>query len=75
MDFCAERLSVGEWVHIFPEGKINMEHKYLRLKWGVGRLVADSAVSPLVLPYWHVGMDDIWPNKAPDYPRTGKEGK
>lgn len=46
MDFCTARLRVGDWVHIFPEGKVNAEQEHLRLKWGVGRLVYDSYRAP-----------------------------
>ena len=66
-------LDDGGWVHIYPEGKIiENEDEVVRLKWGIGRLVADSAQVPLVLPMWHVGMDDLVPNTRPYRPYFGK---
>lgn len=68
MDFCVERLRLGEWVHIFPEGRVNVEKEHIRFKWGVGRLVAESAAGgpePLVLPVWHEGLDRLMPNVEP----------
>lgn len=55
MEFCVHELQAGKWVHIFPEGKINLEQKAMRFKWGVGRLIADTPVTPLVLLIHHVG--------------------
>lgn len=72
MDFLIERLKEGQWVHIFPEGKVNMSMEHMRLKWGVGRLVYDSPVCPIVLPFYHIGMDKILPNRTPYIPRVGK---
>ncbi|XP_050668300.1 tafazzin isoform X4 [Leptidea sinapis] len=68
MDFCVERLCCGEWVHIFPEGRVNVDKEHIRFKWGVGRLVQDTAArgrAPLVLPVWHEGMDRVLPNEEP----------
>lgn len=61
IEFCIERLKLGEWVHIFPEGRVNVEQEELRYKWGVGRLVARAhdCAAPLVLPVWHEGMDQV----------------
>ena len=42
-------------MHIFPEGKVNAEQKPMRFKWGVGRLVSEARVTPIVLPMWHCG--------------------
>ncbi|CAH0764666.1 unnamed protein product [Diatraea saccharalis] len=65
IDFCIERLSAGEWVHIFPEGRVNVEKEHIRFKWGVGRIVADAPCMPLVLPIWHEGFDKVLPNQEP----------
>ena len=58
-------LNRGAWLHLFPEAKINDTKTFIRLKWGVGRLVADSDETPIVLPFYHYGMDEILPNKTP----------
>uniref|UniRef100_A0A2A4IUG7 Tafazzin family protein n=1 Tax=Heliothis virescens TaxID=7102 RepID=A0A2A4IUG7_HELVI len=65
MDFCVERLARGEWVHIFPEGRVNVNKEHIRFKWGVGRLVADCPAPPLIVPVWHEGLDAVLPNQEP----------
>lgn len=73
VDLCIDKLGKGEWVHVFPEGKVNMTKEPLRLKWGVGRMVYESPVVPIVIPIWHIGMDDVLPNEPPYYLRFGKK--
>jgi monolysocardiolipin acyltransferase len=57
MNQMLDELNRGDWLHIYPEGKINMTKEWLRLKWGVARLVADAHVTPVVLPAWHFGIN------------------
>eukprot|EP00095_Tigriopus_kingsejongensis_P001080 maker-scaffold1123_size61443-snap-gene-0.27 protein:Tk01080 transcript:maker-scaffold1123_size61443-snap-gene-0.27-mRNA-1 annotation:"hypothetical protein DAPPUDRAFT_306508" len=70
MNFCVERLNEGRWIHLYPEGKVNVTKDIdLRLKWGVGRLISDCQELPIVIPIYHYGMDDILPNSKPYIPR------
>uniref|UniRef100_A0A0A9WNY8 Tafazzin family protein n=1 Tax=Lygus hesperus TaxID=30085 RepID=A0A0A9WNY8_LYGHE len=73
INFCVDKLHNGEWVHVFPEGKVNMNKEFIRLKWGVGRMIYDSPVTPIVVPIWHIGMEEILPNEPPYILKTGKK--
>ncbi|XP_026842436.1 tafazzin homolog [Drosophila persimilis] len=65
INLCIEKCAAGQWVHVFPEGKVNMEKQEIRLKWGVGRIIYESPKMPVILPMWHEGMDDVLPNVEP----------
>jgi len=76
MDF-ARVLAAGRWGHIFPEGRViqtgtlgrdpitkrsrKEEKEKGRLKWGVGKLVAHSPVTPVLVPFYHLGMASVLP--------------
>ncbi|XP_014271664.1 tafazzin [Halyomorpha halys] len=72
VNFCIEKLKDGDWLHIFPEGRVNMNQEFIRFKWGIGRIIYELPVTPIVIPIWHIGMEDILPNKRPYYFRVGK---
>ncbi|XP_014678258.1 PREDICTED: tafazzin-like [Priapulus caudatus] len=73
VDFMLEKLNEGRWAHMFPEGKVNLTKEVMRLKWGVGRLISECKVSPIVIPIWITGMDDVLPNKSPYIPKYFKK--
>lgn len=55
MDDAVARLSApgpDNWVHIFPEARVfqSPDGSLRRFKWGVGRLVADPEITPIVVP-------------------------
>lgn len=78
LDF-ARHMAFGEWIHIFPEAGI-WQHADGRLggrddpgwrgklKWGVGKLIAHAPSTPVIYPFFHMGMENILPQD----PRTRK---
>ncbi|XP_017053863.1 tafazzin isoform X1 [Drosophila ficusphila] len=73
INLCIEKAALGHWIHVFPEGKVNMEKEEIRLKWGVGRIIYESPKIPIILPMWHEGMDDLLPNVEPYVIQRGKK--
>eukprot|EP01133_Synstelium_polycarpum_P001016 gene1016-1156_t len=59
-----DRMAEGQWIHLFPEGKVNQSKQLLYFKWGVGRLIAESKVSPIILPIYHKGLEQAMPLNA-----------
>ena len=61
-DFLVDRLKLGEWVHIFPEGGRSREKDHrlqLPLKVGIGKLIFEA--NPVLMPFYHYGMQDVLP--------------
>jgi len=58
------RLAAGQWVHLFPEGYVNLTRstRLRRFKWGISRLVLEAPHTPLVVPIWLMGMDQVMPH-------------
>lgn len=36
-------------------------------------MIYESPVIPIVIPVWHIGMEEVLPNYPPYYLRTGKD--
>ncbi|GLC35250.1 hypothetical protein PLESTB_000585300 [Pleodorina starrii] len=62
----AAALASGQWVHVFPEGRINYDGRLGPLRWGAGKLVCEARSlaggrDPTVLPFYHSNMGSVLP--------------
>ena len=68
----ARYAAFGQWIHVFPEagiwqhvdGKLggrNNPNWKGKLKWGIGKLIAHSPETPVIIPFHHMGMELIMP--------------
>ena len=58
------RLSAGDWVHVFPEGKISKTQKLGSMKWGTAKILCEGdpgSSEPIVLPFYHKGLEKVMP--------------
>jgi monolysocardiolipin acyltransferase len=61
MNDSIKKLNQGDWIHIFPEGKVSKNGELMRFKWGIARLVVEAQESPLIIPIRVSGVDKIKP--------------
>ncbi|KIM67796.1 hypothetical protein SCLCIDRAFT_106811 [Scleroderma citrinum Foug A] len=84
VDTAVDKLNQGHWVHLFSEGAVRQPASYpqtngithlTRFKWGVGRIVMDADVLPLIIPIWLTGFDKLMPEGRPSpykyFPKLG----
>ncbi|KDR83457.1 hypothetical protein GALMADRAFT_109958 [Galerina marginata CBS 339.88] len=71
VDTAIQKLNEGRWVHLYSESKVNQPDTYFRdkqgvahlprLKWGVGRILMEVNTTPVVIPMWISGFDQLMP--------------
>ncbi|KAH9482947.1 Tafazzin [Psilocybe cubensis] len=75
VDTAIQKLNEGQWVHLYGEGKVNQPKDYRRdklgrvciqrFKWGVGRILMETEIPPIVIPMWITGFDQLMPEGRP----------
>lgn len=51
----------NEQLHTFPEGKVYQEDAPIRrLKWGTASLIVRAPVTPIILPIFHRGFEQVF---------------
>ncbi|KYR00452.1 tafazzin family protein [Tieghemostelium lacteum] len=77
MDETLDKMLNNQWIHIFPEGKVNQSDKLLYFKWGVGRLVGEYYLKtgkyPILLPVHIKGLEKSMPLHKIPFPRFNKD--
>lgn len=48
VDLCIEKLKQGDWVHVFPEGRVNMDKEHLRFVYSFSSCLAISFKSSFI---------------------------
>jgi len=65
MRTAANLLLRGDWVHLFPEGRVSRDGELGTMRRGLAKLLCDVEIAggtpPMVLPFWHSGMSDVKP--------------
>ncbi|KAK9323246.1 hypothetical protein V1517DRAFT_321099 [Lipomyces orientalis] len=67
-----------QWIHIFPESLVHQAYpphqtsmKYFH--WGVSRIILEVEKLPVIVPIFHQGLDDVFPEDRENWkyvPRT-----
>ncbi|KIJ19895.1 hypothetical protein PAXINDRAFT_174464 [Paxillus involutus ATCC 200175] len=74
VDSAIQLLNQGHWLHMFGEGAVHQPAEYPqtngvthlpRFKWGVGRIVMETNVPPIIIPMWLTGFDKLMPEHRP----------
>ena len=65
MRTAANLLARGDWVHVFPEGRVSKNGELGGMRRGLAKLLCDVEMSggkrPIILPFFHSGMEHVKP--------------
>ncbi|CBQ68104.1 related to TAZ1-Lyso-phosphatidylcholine acyltransferase [Sporisorium reilianum SRZ2] len=78
IDDAIAKLDAARWVHLFPEGYVNVStsSRLRRFKWGIARMLLEAKTLPTVVPIWITGFDRLMPeprDKPKWLPRFGAD--
>lgn len=78
IDDAIAKLDQAKWVHLFPEGYVNVStsSKLRRFKWGIARMLMEAKTLPTIVPIWITGFDRMMPEpreKPKWLPRFGND--
>lgn len=73
IDWAVERLQMGDWVNLYPEGQVNKYNDWMRFYWGIGRMVYEAPKTK-ILPFFHLGLNEVYPPVGP-HERTFRSDK
>lgn len=78
IDESISKLDAGKWIHLFPEGYVNVSTstRLRRFKWGIARMLIEAEKLPVVVPIWITGFDRLMPEpreKPKWLPRWGAD--
>ncbi|GAC99438.1 hypothetical protein PHSY_007039 [Pseudozyma hubeiensis SY62] len=78
IDDSISKLDAGKWIHLFPEGYVNVSTstRLRRFKWGISRMLIEAEKMPVVMPIWITGFDKLMPeprDKPKWLPRWGAD--
>lgn len=78
IDESIAKLDEAKWVHLFPEGYVNVStsSRLRRFKWGIARMLMEAETLPTVVPIWITGFDKLMPeprDKPKWLPRFGHD--
>ncbi|PFH52597.1 hypothetical protein AMATHDRAFT_56653 [Amanita thiersii Skay4041] len=75
VDTAINKLNQGAWVHLYGEGKVCQPNTYWqdhegratlpRFKWGIGRMLMEAQSTPVVIPVWLAGFEQLMPEGRP----------
>lgn len=75
VDIAIGKLNQGSWLHLYSEGRVCQPNAYARdpdgnatlsrFKWGVGRIVMEADIPPVIIPVWLTGFDQVMPEGRP----------
>ncbi|KAM0755492.1 acyltransferase-domain-containing protein [Meredithblackwellia eburnea MCA 4105] len=77
LDVASRKLDEGSWVHIFPEGRIKQDtlSELRRFKWGISRMLMEAKKTPLIIPVWIRGFEQVMNEEASFPKRLPRAGK